>query len=66
MYRLCASFHVKVQSGFLQFLRDWTDETADIGIAVLLCRTEFILDVVVGIVLQILERQVFQFAFHLV
>ena len=66
MNRLCASFDVKVETGLLQFLTDRLDKIGDIGIALRLRLVQLVLDMVIGIVLQIFERKVFQFTFQLV
>ena len=63
---LGASLHVIFQSGSIEFLLDRLDESGDIGIARCLGGIQFLLDHIVGIVLQILQAQVFQFALQLV
>ena len=66
MDALGASLHVIFQSGSIEFLLDRLDESGDIGIARSLGGVQLLLDHIVGIVLQILQAQVFQFALQLV
>ena len=63
---LGASLHVIFQSGSIEFLLDRLDEAGDIGITRSLGGIQLLLDHIVGIVLQILQAQVFQFALQLV
>ena len=63
---LGAALHVIFQSGSIEFLLDRLDEAGDIGIARSLGGIQLLLDHIVGIVLQVLQTQVFQFALQLV
>ena len=63
---LGASLHVIFQSGSIQFLLDRLDESGDIGIARSLGGIQLLLNHIVGIVLQILQAQVFQLALQFV
>ena len=66
VYALRAPLHVELQSGLFQLLFYRPNKLADIGIAHLLRGVQLLLDVIVGIGLQVFQRQVFQFALHLV
>ena len=66
MNTLGASFHVELQSGILQFLFYRADELLDILVACLLCGVQFLLDVIIGVVLQVFQRQVLQLAFQFI
>ena len=63
---LRAALHVELQTGFRQLFLNRLDEFLDVGVAALLRGIEFLLDHVVGIMLQILQRQVLQLALQLV
>ena len=63
---LCAALHVELQSDGLQPLPDGFDETINVGVAALLRGVQLLLDHVVGIVLQVLQRQVLELALQLV
>ena len=54
------------QTGSIELLLDWLDEAGDIGIARSLGGVQFVLYHIVGIVLEILQTEVFQFALQLV
>ena len=64
--RLRAALDVTVDTRCLHLLRDRLDEPFDIGIARSLCLVELLADHVVGIVLHILQREVFELALQLV
>ena len=66
VYGLCTAFHVEVQSGLGQFLFHRSYKPLYIRVACRLRGVQFLLDVVVGLGLQVLQRQVFQLAFQLV
>ena len=51
-----------MQPGGLQFLVDGFQEALYVGVAAALCLVQLLLDVVVGIMLQILQAEVLQFA----
>ena len=63
---LRAPLHVVLQSRSLKFLIYGTNEPFDISIAAFLCGVELLFNMVVCIVLQVLERQVFEFALQFV
>ena len=63
---LGAPLDVELQTRLRQSLADGLDKALDISITTLLGGTELVLDVIVGIVLKILQRQVLQLAFQLV
>ena len=63
---LCASLHVKLQSGLFQLLVYRRYELFYISVAAFLCLVEFRLYHVVGVVLKIFQAQVFQLAFQLI
>ena len=62
----CASFHVELQSGFAQLFLNGVNEVGNVGVATSFRFVQLFLDMVVGIVFQIFETQVLQFAFQLV
>ena len=64
MYALGASLHVKFQSGILEFLFYRTDKRLYVGVSRTLRGVEIVLYHVVGIMLEIFERDVLQFAFQ--
>ena len=66
MDTLGSSLHVIFQSGSIEFLLDRLDEAGDIGIARSLGSVQLVLYHIVGIVLEILQTQVFQLALQLV
>ena len=57
---------MELQSSLLQALADWLDEPFDIGIAALLSLRQFVFDMVVGIMLQVLQRKILQFRLQFV
>ena len=63
---LRASLHMELQSGILQLLLNRTDKLLYVFVACLFGGVQFLLDVIVGIVLQVFQRQVLQFALQLV
>ena len=60
VYGLCASLDMEIQSGLLQALLNRFYEALYVSIATGLSLVKFILDVVIGIVLGIFQRQVLQ------
>ena len=66
MYALGAALHVEVESGLSQLRVDRGDELLYVCIARALSGIQLFLDHVVGIVLEILQRQILQFALQLV
>ena len=66
VYALGAPLHVELQPGLLQPLLDWRDELADVGVAAFLRGIQLFLYHVVGVVLHVFQRQVFQLALQLV
>ena len=63
---LGAAFHMIFQTGSIELFLDWLDEAGDIGIARSLGGVQFVLYHIVGIVLEILQTEVFQFALQFV
>ena len=63
---LGAAFHVIFQTGSIELLLDWLDEAGDIGIARSLGGVQLVLYHIVGVVLEILQTEVFQFALQFV
>ena len=57
---------VEVQTGLGEALADGLDEALDVGVATLLGLAEFFLDMVVGVVLEVFERQVLQLTLQLI
>ena len=57
---LGAPLHVKLQPSLLQLLPYGAYEVLNVGVAAFLRGVQLVLDVVVGVVLQVLQRQVFQ------
>ena len=66
VYRLGAPLDVKRQASPCQLVADRLYEALDIAVTTLLRLGELVLDEVVGVVLQVLEREVLQFGFQLV
>ena len=64
--RLGAALNVTLDASGLNFLFYRLYEALDIGIASSLCSAKFLADMVVGIVLHILEREVFELALKLI
>ena len=63
---LGASLHVELQAGGREFLLNGLHKGGDVGVAALLRLVELLFYMVVGIVLQIFQAEVLQFAFQLV
>ena len=57
---------MKFESGLGEVLAHRTDEALDVGVAGTLRGVEFLLDQIVGVVLEILQREVLQLALELV
>ena len=66
VYALGAPLHVELQPGLLQPLLDWRDELADVGVAAFLRGIQLFLYHVVGVMLHVFQRQVFQLALQFV
>lgn len=66
MDTLGAALHVIFQTGSIELFLDWLDEAGDIGIARSLGGVQLVLYHIVGIVLEILQTEVFQFALQFV
>ena len=66
VYGLRAALDVEVQSGSRQPFADGLDELLDVGVAALLRLAELLADHVVGFVLEVLQREVFEFGLQLV
>ena len=66
VYRLSAPLDMEFQSCCCQTLADRLDETLDIGITTFLRSTQFLLDMIICIMLQIFQRQVLQLRLHLI
>ena len=54
---------MEFQSGILQLLLDRTDKLFYVFVACLFGGIQLLLDMIVGIVLQVFQRQILQFAF---
>ena len=63
---LGASLHVIVQACGLELLVEGAEEPFYVGVAAALCLVEFLFYVVVGVVLEVLQAQVFQLALEFV
>ena len=63
---LRATLDVTVDTCCLHLLLYWFDETVDIGITGCFRLTQFFADMVVGVVLHILKREVFEFTLQLI
>ena len=57
---------MELQSGSLELSLDRSDEPVDIGVTRPLCGIKIVLNLIVGIVLQILEAQVLKFTLQLI
>ena len=66
VYALCASLDMKFQSLLRQLLLNGLDEVVDIFVAGRLGGVQLLFDMVVGIVLQYLERDILQLALYLI
>ncbi len=66
MNRLCAPFHVELKACCGELFGYWAYETLDIGIARTLGGVQLLLYHIVSIMLQILQREVFQLALQLI
>ena len=66
MNALGAPFHVEFESGCLQFLPYRFDESGYILVARFLRGTEFLAYHVIHVVLKILQREIFEFAFQFI
>ena len=66
VYALCSALHVKAQSSLFQPLLYGRYETFDIAVARLFGGVELIFNHVIGVVFQVFQAQVFQFALQLV
>ncbi len=64
--RLGAALDMKFESGLGEVLAHRTDEALDVGVSGALRGVEFLLDQIVGVVLEILQREVLQLALELV
>ena len=61
VYGFRTALDMEFQTGLLQALADRSDKTFYICITACLCLVQLILDVVVGIMLRIFQRKIFQF-----
>ena len=66
MDALRTTFDMTVDTRRLHFLFDRTDECLDISIARCFCLIQLLANHIIGIVLQILQRQVLQLALQLI
>ena len=57
---------MELQTCLLQALADGLDEVLDIGVATLLGLAELVLDMVVSVVLEVFQGEIFQFTLQLI
>ena len=58
VYRLGTSLDVKLDAGLRKSLTDRADKALDVSVAALFCLAQLSLDMVIGVVLQVFQRQV--------
>ena len=66
VYGLGASLDMEGDACLFQTFLNRLDETFDVGVAAFLRLAQLVLDMIVGIVFKILQRQVFQFTLQLI